>query len=732
MSELSAWRHLKQSPENIQIEAALVAALHKSAPGDRWGIKNLTETAIAVQLLRKNLPYSEEQLALLVVQIAKHSELEYGLPVKSILGSVERLCGGAPPHGQLKAALHALLARVKFIEHRRGSTSFTSQVRARVAGILDPTKSADAPEFPTGPWIETAISQLEGLPAADQAAWRALMRVAATSGEKSKPSKKWLVDIKPAIETIGRDNVARRLVEWLASCQPDPSQPDASFDILKGLIWASVHLDANNVALPIGRFAEVCFRKVPDMGPRSVKLGNACFLTLASMSPPEPGVAELVRLKTKIKYPSARELITKKLMQAAETAGKSLADLEDEALPDFGLTLEGRTKVNLGDARAEMFLAGDGAVLSWFGADGKTRKTVPASVRKDHKAEFAALRQRVKDINAARASLTVRLEASWLEDRCWPLQTWMRLFLRHPLRRPMAEVLIWQIESNGETCSVMPRDGRLVSVAGEIVDVRDASVVRLWHPLNSTPDEVLVWRRAIVDRGETQPIKQAHREIYVLTDAERATEIYSNRFAAHILRQYQFRALCQARGWRYEFQGSWDSWNVPTRQLPQRDLAIEYHVDPVDSDEMSEAGIPLHLSTDQVRFVRGDGNRLALHEVPPIVFSELMRDVDMFVAVASVANDPEWIDGGPEGRYGGYWRDVAFGDLSETAKTRRDLLSGLAPKLAIADRLTIGEKYMDVRGNLFSYKIHLGSSNIQIMPDNRYLCIVRGARSKDK
>ena len=43
----------------------------------------------------------------------------------------------------------------------------------------------------------------------------------------------------------------------------------------------------------------------------------------------------------------------------------------------------------------------------------------------------------------------------------------------------------------------------------------------------------------------TQPIKQAHREIYLLTDAERQTQSYSNRFAAHILRQHQFTALCQ-------------------------------------------------------------------------------------------------------------------------------------------------------------------------------------------
>jgi hypothetical protein len=48
----------------------------------------------------------------------------------------------------------------------------------------------------------------------------------------------------------------------------------------------------------------------------------------------------------------------------------------------------------------------------------------------------------------------------------------------------------------------------------------------------------------------------------------------------------------------------------------------------------------VHVVTDQVRFVRpGDAEPLALTEVPPLVFSELMRDVDLFVGVTSVGND---------------------------------------------------------------------------------------------
>src|SRR5690606_8563109 len=109
-------------------------------------------------------------------------------------------------------------------------------------------------------------------------------------------------------------------------------------------------------------------------------------------------------------------------------------------------------------------------------------------------------------------------------------------------------------------------------------------------------------------------------------------------------------------------------------------------------------------------------------------FSEAMRDVDLFVSVTSVANDPDWIDGGPGGRHGDYWRANAFGELGETARTRRAMMAAIAPSLAIADRLQVTDRYLGVRGNRNSYRIHLGSGNIQVLPDNRYLCIVRSAR----
>jgi hypothetical protein len=167
-------------------------------------------------------------------------------------------------------------------------------------------------------------------------------------------------------------------------------------------------------------------------------------------------------------------------------------------------------------------------------------------------------------------------------------------------------------------------------------------------------------------------------------------------------------------------------------------LRAEYWIEGIGTDygaDTNESGAYLRVVTDQVRFYRmpaapnsahagggGYASRAAgpgtddinlplpLEEIPPLVFSEVMRDVDLFVGVGSVGNDANWQDGGPGGRFLTYWQTYSFGELGETAKTRRAVLERLVPRLKIANRCSFDERFLVVRGDLRTYKIHLGSS----------------------
>jgi hypothetical protein len=300
----------------------------------------------------------------------------------------------------------------------------------------------------------------------------------------------------------------------------------------------------------------------------------------------------------------------------------------------------------------------------------------------------------------------------------------------------LAHRLIWTVEKNGQKADVFYQNGHWADHNGTVIDWIGGDVtVRLWHPVGKPIDTVLAWREFLNSREIKQPMKQAFREVYLLTDAELNTRSYSNRMAAHILKQHQFNTLAKGRGWRYSLLGAYDKGYESDKAqlaLPEYDLKAEFWVSEVNADDAwNDTGIYLYVSTDQVRFTRlNDNEPLPLIDIPPLVFSEVMRDVDLFVGVGSVGNDPNWRDGGLT-QFRSYWESYSFGELGELARSRKQAIERLLPRLKIARVAAIRDKFLVVQGKLRTYKIHLGSGNILMEPNDQYLCIVPD-RSVDK
>jgi len=124
-----------------------------------------------------------------------------------------------------------------------------------------------------------------------------------------------------------------------------------------------------------------------------------------------------------------------------------------------------------------------------------------------------------------------------------------------------------------------------------------------------------------------------------------------------------------------------------------------------------------------VRFTTAAGEPIPLERIDPVLFSELMRDIDLFVGVAGIGNDPMWPER-DDNTFNEYWGRAAFGELTETGKSRHAVLADILPGLAIAAQCRLEDRYLLVEGRLRSYRIHLGSGNIQMDPNNQYLCIV--------
>jgi hypothetical protein len=609
-------------------------------------------------------------------------------------------------------------------------------------------------------WSDAALAFLDKAPTAARAAWSALFKHCRTA-DGPRPTKKWLAEAAKYLESVGQKAFAAAVAEWFPllnlprtrvvpvptrSWRPDGNLlfTEANSTLLKGVAWTCAHVGAEHnvpLARALADAATACFKKVKWLGPRNVRIGSAAIWVLSAMPGPEPA-AQLARLKSQIKQPTGKKNVEKALAALGQRTGQTPDDIEELAIPTFNLSADGVLRQALGDYTAELRITGSTDVtLQWSRKDGKPQKSVPAEVKRDHPNELKELQRTAKELDKMLPAQRTRLERLPMNDRSWSLVDWKQRYLDHPLVSRLARRLIWQFESGKKTAAAIPIDGQFLAANDKpIAQPASDARVRVWHPIAAQPDEVLAWRRFLERRQIVQPFKQAHREVYLLTDAERRTKTYSNRFAAHIIRQHQFVALGAQRGWRTRLIGGWDSGGdgTPTLQLPRWNLRVEFWTDYAagGAGGLAASGVSLYLSTDQVRFYEADATRpLRLDKIPPIVFSEVMRDVDLFIAVCSIGNDPAWQDTGPRGAWRNYWNNYSFGELTESAKTRKATLEPLLPRLKIRDRATLTDKFLVVKGNLRTYKIHLGSGNILMEPNDQYLCIVPdrtvGAAAKD-
>ncbi|WP_371779793.1 DUF4132 domain-containing protein [Streptosporangium subroseum] len=361
---------------------------------------------------------------------------------------------------------------------------------------------------------------------------------------------------------------------------------------------------------------------------------------------------------------------------------------------------DGRLRQAVGEHTA--VISTDGKVeLSWWHGDKKL-KAVPAAVKREHPEEVKRLRELAKQTAQQQATLIRALEAGCAGETAPPY--------RQLEGHPVTDRLIWEFE-------VSPGVWR-AELGLTVPDVP----VRLWHPARASLEEVRAWREVVQGKELRQPYKQAFREVYLLTPAEEETRDHSRRFSNHLLRYGQAKTLLTNRGWTGMTLGHWD-WEggsdecVAVKKLPGGlTVTWDFHLDEGSAERDNVGPVSICVSGD-IRFLSG-ASPVPLAEVPPLVLSEALRDADLAVGVTSTGLDPNG--------HGDYWQSYSFGALAESAQVRRDALSRLIGRTTIADRCTMTDRFLVIRGDLRTYKIHLGSANILMEPNDAYLCIVSG------
>jgi hypothetical protein len=523
------------------------------------------------------------------------------------------------------------------IDPRRGWSWSMGKEARKVCDRIQRALAGDTlPISDDDPWAAAARAELAVHPARDT--WIGLL---ALVGDGAKPTKKWQAAARGYVHQLGVPAFVETMRRWFARVAPrpvvrdadhwfSPAMGDANSDALKNLVWACGTVDdpqaSEQLAVAVGDLAVRCFTKIPGIGALSSKAGNACIYVLSQL-PGLRAVAQLSRLASRVRYKQALALVDKAMAECAKRASVSPIDLEELSLPTFGLDVDGRSRIEIGDGyAAELAVVDDKATLTFLESK-KRLKGVPATVTAEYGEQLADLKSTHKELAALVPTVRARLERWMLEPRAWSLADLRTRYLDHPLTARLARRTIF---ATGKT-SVVFFDGFPLDRAGKELELADDAKLSLWHPLGRPAKEVAEWRSFLASLGVTQPFKQVDREVYRIAGEAKARE--SARFAGRVVRQHQLAALLRERGWTYSLMGAFDGANVPTKHLRVHDLTVELDVDVPEDAETGGSGIYLQVVIGAVRFSRNDRS-LKLADVPERCFSEIMRDVDLFVSGA--------------------------------------------------------------------------------------------------
>jgi len=596
-------------------------------------------------------------------------------------------------------------------------------------------------ELNSAGWPALIAADIATMPLAQQHAWNILW-VHAAKADGGSPKKTWLTQAQQLVTTV--EDFNDKATQWLELVLSDVKDNDVELSnafseankvAIKGFIWFCSLTESEVFASVLSGLVNFGYSKAYGVGARAPAVANAALYTLGLLG--AQGVVQLSKLRSKVKFKAGLKLIEKSLAEAAARQGISQDDLEELSVPNFGLS-DYAKQATFGSYRVVAHLQGSKQIQEqWSNVrDSSVLKKMPASVKQSYRSEFKDWQKEITDIQDVLAGQIKRLEDSYLRKRQWRFSDWKTRFIEHPLLSWLGKRLIWRFEHQGQIQHGLFLSDSLVNTQQQpLTAISDDAVVTLWHPILSTVEEVQQWRALLIAQQIVQPIKQAYREVYFITPAEIETGDYSNRFAHHVLKQHHFAALCKERGWSYRLQGDFDGRNNPYQSVPAWQITVRLELDIPEGSITTATGLYQYLTTAAVRFTPQTNSDhfvppMSLIDVPSIVFSEMMRDIDLFVGVTSIGTDAA-TDMYANNAHTNYIDAFSKAELSARAIVRKEVLSNIISKLAIAPRCSFDNKHLIVKGDLRAYKIHLGSSNILMEPNDQYLCIVPSSKQKE-
>lgn len=361
--------------------------------------------------------------------------------------------------------------------------------------------------------------------------------------------------------------------------------------------------------------------------------------------------------------------------------------MEAESTKDLA---KGPVSVTKGDVSMTLALDSDARPEVTVRRGEKVIKSLPTALGKDK--TFAELRERAAQLKRQASRVKQSLEAAMCRGDTFTGAELMQL-ADHALLWPQLSRLVLI----GEGIAGYPVKGgkALQDYAGKLEPVKKQETLRIAHPHDLLQLKAWDrWQHECFHAERLQPFKQVFRELYVVTAQEKADEFVSRRYAGQQVNPRQAHALWGRRGWSVdEYENVWRAFHDEGLNA-----TVEFNFGFTTPLEVEG------LTINTLQFHRRDEYKpLKLTDVPPRVFSEVMRDMDLVVSVAHAGEvDPE--------------------ASASTVEMRASLLRETCDLLNLKN-VELRDSRALVKGNLGEYSIHLGSGVVHRMPGGS-VCIV--------
>ena len=309
----------------------------------------------------------------------------------------------------------------------------------------------------------------------------------------------------------------------------------------------------------------------------------------------------------------------------------------------------------------------------------KTLKSIPDKYKKSKEVE--ALKEGKTYLTKQYSRTRLSLEQAMLSQTLFTVAELHRI-MEHPVVRAMLSKLVL---FNPETqASGFWQDGKLLSAEGTLTPLKADDKLLIAHP--SHLFYAVQWdlyQKYLFDKELKQPFKQVFRELYIPTKDELETSNRSERYQGHQVQPQKTVALLRGRGWTVNYEEG---------------LQRVYHKEGFRATIYAAADwyTPSDVEAPTLEYVvfysLKDGKEVPMKEINPVIFSEVMRDVDLVVSVAHVGGvDPE---------------------ASHSTMQMRAALARESARLFKLTNVEVKERHILVKGKLGEYSIHLGSGMV--------------------